>query len=431
VHLGRRSYVLVMLAAVLAIAGTWSGERDLLHLWQIPAGLWLLGLAIEGALVSRLRPQLTLESEPRAFLGRRQPLRFVFTNRSTRPLQLEYAPATPEGFAPPEGVRRVSIPPGARTTDLVAITPTRLGQRRWPALPGRLLGPLSLAWWGLSFDPQFSLAVAPEILRSRSRAAGLELGERTRRSLGPGQELFQLRSYVAGDPPGRIDWKATARSGGLITREFSEDQHLDVLIAIDAGRLSRVRAGQLDRLGLYSNVAASFAEYVVQQDDRIGLVVYADQVLASCVPARGLRAVTHLRSALEQLTVRVAESDPTAAAVTIRRLLRQRALVVVLTDLDDANMAEALAIAVRLLSPPHMVVVGGVNGGETAALAQAPAHQWQDPWVSLAAREHERRAAAQRALLERLGAPVVAATPGHLQDALFARYQELRRRRRV
>ncbi|MFX9089562.1 DUF58 domain-containing protein, partial [Acinetobacter baumannii] len=80
--------------------------------------------------------------------------------------------------------------------------------------------------------------------------------------------------YVQGDPPARIDWKATARARRLVTREFSEDQHLDVLVAIDAGRFSTVRAGHLDRFGLYANVASRFAEVVTPNDDRIGLVVF-------------------------------------------------------------------------------------------------------------------------------------------------------------
>ena len=90
----------------------------------------------------------------------------------------------------------------------------------------------------------------------------------------------------------------------------------------------------------------------------------------SCAPARGLAAVTRVRRTLEQLAVQPAESDPTAAAVSIRHLLRHRGLVVLLTDLDDANVARALARAVRLLSPPHLVVVAGVQSGEIGALAR-------------------------------------------------------------
>ena len=69
VHLARRSYVLVMLAAVLAILGIWSGDRDLTHLWQIPAGLLLSGLAIEAYFARRLRPEVHLQSPAHAFLA--------------------------------------------------------------------------------------------------------------------------------------------------------------------------------------------------------------------------------------------------------------------------------------------------------------------------------------------------------------------------
>ena len=260
---------------------------------------------------------------------------------------------------------------------------------------------------------------------------GLPGGEQPRRVAGAGAELYQLRAYVRGDPLARIDWKATARAGALITREFSEDQHLDVLIAIDAGRFSRVRAGNLDRFGLYANLAARFAEIATHHDDRIGLVVYADRLLANCAPARGLPAVTRLRRTLEELSVQPAESDPTAAAVNIRALLKHRGLVVLLTDLDDANLATQLARAVRLLAPPHLVVVAGVQSSEINALTAREARAWQDPWIALAAAEHAARAAAQRRLLQRLGAPVVAAAPEHLEAAVFAQYAALRSTRRV
>ena len=114
-----------------------------------------------------------------------------------------------------------------------------------------------------------------------------------------------------------------------------------------------------------------------------------------------------------------------------RSLLKHRGLIVLLTDLDDANVAQLLGRAVRLLAPPHLVVVAGVHSGEIAALAQREARAWQDPWIALAAAEHEARAAAQRALLRRLGAPVVAAPAQLLEQAVFAQYEALRRSRRV
>jgi len=68
---------------------------------------------------------------------------------------------------------------------------------------------------------------------------------------------------------------------------------------------------------------------------------------------------------------------------------------------------------------------------EIAALARREARDWQDPFVALAASEHQARAARQRALLRRLGAPVVAAPAQRLEQELLERYEALRRSRRI
>ncbi|TLY84907.1 MAG: DUF58 domain-containing protein, partial [Gammaproteobacteria bacterium] len=239
-HLAHRAYVLVLLTAVMAIAGIWSSEPALADLWRIPAGLLLLGLALEGWCVRRQPVAVRLATAPRAFLGRPHAAAFVFANASARPLAVEYAPAMPAGFEPLAQVRRVSAPAHATVQDPVTLLPVRLGPQVWPALPARVLGVLRLAWWTCALHPEQRLVVAPDALRNRVRPRGLAGGARPRRVAGAGAELHQLRGYVRGDPLARIDWKATARAGTLVTREFSEDQHLDILVAIDAGRFSRV-----------------------------------------------------------------------------------------------------------------------------------------------------------------------------------------------
>jgi hypothetical protein len=86
---------------------------------------------------------------------------------------------------------------------------------------------------------------------------------------------------------------------------------------------------------------------------------------------------------------------------------------------------------VRLLSPPHFVVVAGVQSPEIAALGRQEALAWNDPWVALAAREYEVRANAHRAQLRRLGASVIEAREEVLERAVIAEYEALRRARRV
>jgi uncharacterized protein (DUF58 family) len=430
--LAQRTYILLVSCAVLAIAGLWSADPALQGLWRLPAALLLAGVALEGLFMRRTVLRADLETPPRAFLGRQQPASFIFENHGVHALDIEYAPLVPPGFEGPGAPRSLSI--GARSVarDGLALLPVHLGAQSWPAIPLRILGRFGLVWWAGKRPIERRIVVAPDTLRAAgTRPRGAPAGLRPRRVSGAGAELHQLRAYVPGDPPARIDWKATARLGQLVSREFSEDQHLDVLVAIDAGRASRVRAGRLDRLGLYANIAARFAERVTPNDDRVGLLVFSDRPLAACAPGRGHRAVMRIRRALEQLEPDACESEPLAAAVRIRVMLRRRSLVVLLTDLTDTTSAEELAHAVRLLSPPHLAVVAGVSSPEIAELAIGTARSWRDPWVALAAQEHESRAAGCRAVLRRLGAPVIAARADILEQAVLNEYESLRRAHRI
>ena len=431
-HLAQRAYALLVLTAILTITGLWSSDPAFAGLWRIPAALLLLGLAFESFEVRRAKLVADIETAPRALLGREQPAAFVFRNPSARAVRVEFAPALAEGFDPLTRLRRIVAPARGVGRDSFTLLPVRLGVQEWPALPSRVSGPLGLAWWSKEFRPSSPVSIAPDTLRvGMAQPRGNPSGPRPRRAVGAGAELHQLRGYQYGDPPARIDWKATARTRRLVTRELSQDQHLDILIAIDAGRFSRVRVGALDRFGLYANVAARFAEMVTPNDDRIGLMVFSDRPLVVCPPLRGVPAVARVRQALEGVRVDAAESDPTGAAVRIRGVLKRRGLVILLTDLDDANLADPLAKAVQLLSPPHLVVVAGVRSAEIAKLAQAEARESNDAWVALAAQEHESRVALQRLLLRRLGAPVVVASADRLEKALLMEYEALLRARRV
>jgi uncharacterized protein (DUF58 family) len=431
-HLAQRAYALILLTAVLAVVGIWSTQPGFTALWELPAALLLSGLAFESAVLRRTLIVAEVETAPRAFLGREQPAAFTFRNDSARSVTVEFAPVLPDGFDPLVCLRRVVAPARGMVRDSFALLPVRLGTQSWRVLPSRLLGPLRLAWWSRDLYPASQISVVPDTLRAGApQPRGNPSGPRQRRVAGAGAELHQLRGYRYGDPPARIDWKATARTRQLVTREFSEDQHLDILIVIDAGRFSRVRAGALDRFGLYANAAARFAEIATPNDDRVGLMVFSDRPLATCMPTRGLSAVSRIRQALEGLHVESAESDPMAAAIRIRGMLKRRGLIILLTDLDDANVADPLARAVGLLSPPHLVVVAGVRSPEIASLAVREAREWRDPWVALAAQEHEARVALQRLQLRRLGAPVIVARAELLEKSLLTEYEALRRSRRV
>lgn len=420
------------LIALIAIVGAWGADGPIALLWRLPAGLLLAGLAYESSVVARARVRLDIEAPERWFLGRSGAATFLFKHALTRRVLIEWVPSAPSGFLFDGAVRTASIPAFAAASAQFVGTPRRLGLQQWPAMRIRVAGPLGLAWWPKQLAAPASIRVQPELLESQFRGAGGGTsGARSGQSAGAGAEVLQLRAYRPGDPPRVIDWKATGRTRQLVSRDFSEDQHLEILILIDAGRASGLRSGELDRFGHYVNVAARLAQYAVAQDDLVGLIVFADRPLLECAPGRGATAVGRIRKLLGAARVEDSESDPLQAAIRVRSLARRRSLVVLLTDLDDAAVAGQLASATRLLLPKHLPFIAGLSSAHAESMAKAAAARWLDPYRSLAAQEYCASLHRKVQTLRALGAPALVAKPDRLEAAVFQAYAQFRRQRRV
>jgi len=431
--LRQNALALIVLTVLMAIIGDWSGDRDLARLWYFALAVLLLGLAYEGWVMQRTGLGVSFSSpKPRWILGRPATLQMTFTHRLARALTLEVAADPPPAVEIDSTVRTLVVPEGPGASLSLAATARRLGNQNWPTLRTRVAGPLGLAWWTRPLTAQFTLSVAPDLLHDDAERAGaVGTGTRTRSLLGAGGEVLQLRDYRPGDPQHVIDWKATARSNRLVSRDFSEDQHLEIILAIDAGRASSLRAGDLDRFGHYANIAARFAEHAVAHDDQVGLVIFADRPLASIAPGRGVGTVARIRAMLSAVQPATAESNPLNAVLRIRQLVRHRSLVVMLTDLDDASVAGQLASAARLLLPKHLPLVAGLASPEAQTLARNEAQGWLAPYEALAAQEYCARLARNAAALRAMGAPTLLALPNQMERAVFDAYSEFRVRRRV
>lgn len=431
-HFRLNGLTVAVLTALVAILGAWSGDPRTADLWRLPLALLLLGLVYEGWTVTRSRPGLTINASGQGILGRAMSLQLVLRQDLNRSTMIELAPSAPDALEIDSTIQSVLVPAGEAAAVDLRTTPRKLGQHVWPSMQARVAGPLGLAWWSRRLDVSYTMKVMPELLRDGARRLGtVGGGVRARAILGAGAEVLQLREYRAGDPQSFIDWKATARRGQMISRDFTEDQHLDIVIAIDAGRASALRAGELDRLGHYINLAARFAEHAVAQDDRVGVMLFADQPLAVLAPGRGIATVLRIRQMLAAASSKLAESNPLNAALRIRSLVRHRSLVVMLTDVDDATVAGQLASAARLLLPKHLPLIAGLSSPEAEALRNAPAHTWLDPYESLAAQEYCSRLERNVRALRALGAPALVTRPEHMERAVFEAYAEFRNRRRI
>lgn len=228
-----------------------------------------------------------------------------------------------------------------------------------------------------------------------------------------------------------MDWKATARSGRRIVRVWTEEQHVELMILIDAGRKSGLQAGTLTRLNHAVNVAAKLGEKALLNGDRVGLTVFADRPHAMVPPAQGQLGLGQLRRILEGLSPSERESNPLTAIHMAKKLLQRRSLVVILTDIDEADMAGQLVHATTLLTPKHLPLIAGIIDPGIVELRDRPAKNWLDPYHSYAASASLQTTQGHALALQRLGACTVLTHPDHLDGAVLHLYQKLRTHRRI
>ena len=428
--LRRDALLLILLAGLLAIVGEWS--IALARWWCLPLAALLVGLAYEATALGRQRVTLRIITADRWLLGRPQPLRLVFRQEGWRRLRIQAAISVPEQVGATPRVETLAVPSDMETSTSLEAVGRRLGPVVWPPPAIRVGGVLGLAWWPKRVTADRTVTVVPDLLVRAGRAGGSrQAGEQRTRVTGGGTEIFQLREYRRGDPLHLIDWKASARRRRPISRDMLEEQHLEIVVAVDAGRASGLAAGEIERLGLYVNVAARLAQRAVELGDAVGLLVFASRPLAAVAPARGEDSVARVRKVLSACRVHPSESNPVLAAARIRTLTRRRSLVILLTDLEDASATEQLVHAVRLLNPKHFVLTAGLESARIAALAEARVSEPLGAYRALAAIEYCNMLGANVRALRALGAAAVTALPQHLDQALLDAYQHHRRRRQV
>ncbi len=431
-NLRQNGLMLILATALLGIAGQWAGVPAMSNLWALPLGLLLLGLAYERWVCARATMSLSVRSPAPWHLAHGGEVRWQFHHALPRTVTVMVAPCPPTGIDVTTEVRTVLVPAGAGASlDLHAVS-RRLGEIRWPLQPARLAGPLGLAWWSRKLQGDEHSVVVPAMLSLTESAVGATLaGSRASHAIGPGAQVEQLRDYRSGDPLRVIDWRATARRRQLVSRDFAEDQHLDVVVALDVGRSSRIQCGELDRLGHYVNATARLAQHVVAQDDRIGLVLFGDRPLAVLAPARGHLGVMRVRDILSHIQSQDTDSNVIHAASQVLKRVHQRSLVVLMTDIEDASSEGQLAAALRLLQPRHLPFVVALSQLDPGAIADRAPQDWLDPWMSLAAAhtltQRERGIRALRAT----GAQVMLSAPADFERALFDKYAQFRQRRRI
>lgn len=178
----------------------------------------------------------------------------------------------------------------------------------------------------------------------RQPARSVLNGRHASRMRGRGLNFEELRGYLPGDDVRSIDWKVTARTREPHVRVFTEERDRPTLILVDQ-RMSMFFGSTLKMKAVTAAEMAALAAFrVLDQDDRVGAIVFGDSHIAEVRPQRSRRAVHRLLSEIADANARLHAEAPNVEPMplnrplqSVARIARHDYLVIVISDFDGVD----------------------------------------------------------------------------------------------
>ncbi len=378
---------------------------------------------------------VTREPPPAFSVDRPMPVLYRWQNPLSRTVALRVREFTPDLLTLSSGrERRLTLKANDVTTDEQRFVPVQRGRAVAGRLHLRLGGPWGLVWRQGMRDLPWEVTVYPSLRTAALRALPTqtqrrrEAGFRNIRRIGEGRLFESLKEWVPGDEMRTIDWKATARRGKVMARNYEDERRQHVMMVIDAGRLLTAEIDGRPRLEAAIDAALDLAHSAVQHDDNVGLLVFADEILQFVPPTRGRRALRQVLDALAGVTGRMIEPNYPAAFAYLAARNRKRALTVLFTDVIDRTASDALVAQAGSLRPRHVPLAVTLRDPALERVATARPSGVDEAYQRAAAEELLEAREAALAELRSHGVIVLDVLPDGAARAVVEQYERLKRR---
>ncbi|MTH77059.1 DUF58 domain-containing protein [Paracoccus aestuariivivens] len=177
-------------------------------------------------------------------------------------------------------------------------------------------------------------------------------GRHASRLRGRGLNFEELRDYLPSDDIRSIDWKVTARTGTPHVRVYTEERDRPTLIVVDQ-RMSMFFGSVLNMKSVTAAECAALAAFrIFDQGDRVGGIVFGDEMLAEIRPARSRHALTAFLTALADANGLLHADAPSVEPIAMNRVLESVArlaprnhLVLIFSDFDIVDETTERLIA--------------------------------------------------------------------------------------
>ncbi len=185
---------------------------------------------------------------------------------------------------------------------------------------------------------------------------------------GRGMEFSEVREYQVGDDVRTVDWNVTSRTGALHVKKFTEERELTVLLMLDASGSADFGTRSRFKRELAAEMGALLAFSAIRNNDRVGALVFTNDVEMYVPPRKGRSHVLRVIRDLLYFEPRGRGTNLGRACEYLNRITRKRAVVFVLSDFFDTGFEKPLRVAAKkhdlisiFISDPAETEIPGVG----------------------------------------------------------------------
>lgn len=164
---------------------------------------------------------------------------------------------------------------------------------------------------------------------------------------GRGMNFEDVREYQPGDEIRSIDWNVTARLGTAFVKKFTEERELTVMLTVDVSASGNFGSTSQSKRELAAEVACLLAFSAIRNNDKVGLLLFTDQVELFIPPKKGRSHTLRIIREILFFEPQKRGTEPSLALDYLNRIVTRRAVVFFISDFQAPDFSRALAVTAR------------------------------------------------------------------------------------
>ncbi len=366
--------------------------------------------------------------------GDENPVKISITNDYPFRIYLEIIDEIPVQFQKRDFLKELEIPARSSVSLTYKLKPAERGEYIFGKLNIFCSTGISLARRRTTFQKDQMVKVYPSFLQMRKldflaiNSKISQPGLKKIRRIGHTMEFEQIKEYIPGDDVRSINWKATAKQGGLMVNQFQDERSQPVYSIIDMSRAMKMPFNNLSLLDYAINSSLAFSNIALKKNDKAGMLAFAHEV-RNFVPAGS--KITHLNLILESLyniDTGFLDSDFGLLYTHIKRKLPQRSLLMLYTNFEHISSLRRQLPYLLALAKKHLLVVIFFENTELEKLINSSASSIPEIYDQTIAEQFsfEKRLMAME--LQKYGIQTILTKPEELSISTINKYLEIKNR---